>query len=188
MLRSAAVHERPLHGTSDDQLGRDPELQYSRVEFGYNALEVIVHLGSTTLMGLVVLLTCCGSNHSVAPQQTTTGLACASARQCYSEIDAGLLYGDPVCMTEFPQGYCTHHCATDANCCSVAGECSYPEVCGPFESTGENYCFLSCEEADLQKANTTDSTLYCQTYANPAFICRSTGGGSLNRRVCVPNG
>ena len=93
-------------------------------------------------------------------------------------------------MQQFTNGYCTHHCATDSDCCGVPGECpaGRPEVCGPFESTGEMYCFLSCEDADLTTAGMTDSTAYCHRYANIDFICRSTGGGSQNRKVCVPNG
>jgi hypothetical protein len=31
-----------------------------------------------------------------------------------------------------------------------------------------------------------ESTSYCQHYADAAFGCRSTGGGSENRKVCVP--
>lgn len=134
----------------------------------------------------------CGSSHSagtVAPG--TTGMSCNSAAQCYAGIDSATLSGGvAVCMSQFPSGYCTHLCATDADCCAVPGECpsGYPEVCGPFESTGQMYCFLSCEANDLTAAGFTDSTLYCQTYANRDFICRSTGGGSQNRKVCVPNG
>lgn len=150
--------------------------------------EVMMSRLSLLSLGSFVLLLNCGSSHSAQGTQNTTGLACTSPLQCYAGIDAGLLYSAPVCMTDFPQGYCTHHCATDVNCCSVPGECAYPEVCGPFESTGEMFCFLSCENADLQKAGYTDSNAYCQAYANPAFLCRSTGGGSQNRKVCVPNG
>ena len=69
-------------------------------------------------------------------------------------------------------------------------ECSdaqaHPEVCAPFESTPDMYCFLSCEDADLQTANATDADTFCHTYAGPSFGCRSTGGGSKNRKVCMP--
>jgi len=27
---------------------------------------------------------------------------------------------------------------------------------------------------------------FCEENAGPGFICRSTGGGQANRRVCVP--
>jgi hypothetical protein len=98
--------------------------------------------------------------------------------------------GEAVCMPQFAQGYCTHHCSSDADCCAIAGECplNYAEVCGPFESTGEMYCFLSCEDADVAAAGMSDATEFCHKYANSVFICRSTGGGSQNRKVCVPNG
>ena len=40
----------------------------------------------------------------------------------------------------------------DADCCAVEGECDEEHdldyVCGPFESTGEKYCFISCEGED----------------------------------------
>jgi len=45
-------------------------------------------------------------------------------------------------------------------------------------------CFFSCENGDL--VGTTDANEYCQREASPDFICRSSGGGSNNRKVCVP--
>ena len=85
-------------------------------------------------------------------------------------------------------GYCTHQCTADSDCCAAAGECpySYAEVCAPFESMAGMRCFLSCEDADLKKANATDADVFCHTYASAAFNCRSTGGGSKNRKVCLP--
>ena len=35
---------------------------------------------------------------------------------------------------------------------------------------------------------TTDPTAYCGRYAAQSFTCRSTGGGSENRKVCFPPG
>jgi hypothetical protein len=35
-------------------------------------------------------------------------------------------------------------------------------------------------------AGTTDPTTYCQRWASPASTCRSTGGGSNNRKFCGP--
>jgi len=61
-------------------------------------------------------------------------------------------------------------------------------VCAPFESTGLLECFLSCEDAAVTASGLADSNAFCQSYANAAFICRSTGGGSKNRKVCVPDG
>ena len=96
--------------------------------------------------------------------------------------------GAAACLTQVPNGYCTHACAADTDCCAVAGECpqAHAEVCAPFESTGAMDCFLSCEADLVSRAGFTDDTTFCQKYANAAFICRSTGGGSTNRKVCVP--
>jgi hypothetical protein len=135
------------------------------------------------------LASACGSSSS-GNTTTNTGQACKTVADCYPGIDAGALLGAPSCLTAVPNGYCTHHCATDSDCCAVPGECpnQLAEVCGPFESTGEMDCFLSCEDALVTKAGLTDSNAFCAKYANAAFICRSTGGGSANRKVCVPNG
>ena len=113
------------------------------------------------------------------------GQPCEDASECYPGVDTDALAGDVVCMDEVEGGYCTHHCATDDDCCAAEGECD-PEydldyVCGPFESTGQMFCFISCE-------GEKNGDSYCQTWAHPDFICRSTGGGADNRKVCVPNG
>lgn len=131
----------------------------------------------------------CGSNDD-ARRPTNTGQACQVAEDCYPGLDATTLHGDAVCLTRVPDGYCTHQCTQDLDCCAVTGECpnDFPQVCAPFESTGEMNCFLSCETADVTNAGFNDSTAFCQANANAAFICRSTGGGSANRKVCVPNG
>jgi hypothetical protein len=47
------------------------------------------------------------------------------------------------------------------------------------------YCFLSCDNVPGD-AGVTDADAFCHTYANAQFSCRSTGGGSQNRKVCVP--
>ena len=139
---------------------------------------------------LLLVIGC--SSHSSGPAGPgATGQSCTAVSQCYPDVDSSTLHGgDAVCMTQFTDGYCTHSCAADTDCCAIPGECpsNLLEVCGPFESTGAMYCFLSCEATDVTAAGMTDSTTYCQTYANQAFICRSTGGGSQNRKVCVPNG
>jgi hypothetical protein len=57
-------------------------------------------------------------------------------------------------------------------------------------------CFLSCEEDDIRAhehelfgdGGTLDATLFCQRRAGAQFSCRSSGGGSQNRKVCVPGG
>lgn len=135
------------------------------------------------------LASACGSSDD-APRPTNTGQACQVAEDCYPGIDPATLQGDPVCLTRVPDGYCTHQCTQDLDCCAVMGECpnGLPQLCAPFESTGELNCFLSCEEADVTNAGFSDSTAFCQAKANAAFICRSSGGGSNNRKVCVPSG
>jgi len=123
----------------------------------------------------------CGDDDDVADD---TGTACASADECFPGVSDGGLAGDAICLDRVEDGYCTHTCAVDADCCAAEGECEdghMPEVCAPFESTGETYCFLSCEGEE-------DGDAFCAEYAHRDFICRSTGGGSDNRKVCVPNG
>jgi hypothetical protein len=140
----------------------------------------------TTRTVLVVAALCLAGCSS-----TQVGTKCASPADCYVGIDAGALSGPVECIDKAADGYCTHECATDADCCAVAGECAsgFKLVCAPFESTGKRYCFLSCEDADIAVApngGTTDPTAYCAKFSNQSFTCRSTGGGSANRKVCFP--
>lgn len=123
------------------------------------------------------------SNDDTSPDYA--GEACVAADECYDEVDPADLRGDPICLDRVEGGYCTHLCQTDADCCAVEGECrsEFPQVCAPFENTGMMMCFLSCEDADIDGA---DPETFCADEAHPAFICRSTGGGSANRKVCVP--
>lgn len=113
------------------------------------------------------------------------GDPCVVAADCYPEIDPADLQGEVLCLDKVPGGYCTHLCETDADCCAVEGECKsgHPQVCSPFESTGQKMCFLSCE-ADV--IGDDEEAAYCHEFANAAFGCRSSGGGSENRKVCVP--
>jgi len=129
----------------------------------------------------------CGDDDEGRPILEYVGRACTAAEQCYPDIDHAELPGAVVCLAEVQDGYCTHHCAVDADCCAVEGTCDFEAelavLCAPFQSTGERYCFISCE--DPGEMNADD---YCGRWAYPGFICRSTGGGSTNRRVCVPPG
>ncbi|MCP4601398.1 MAG: hypothetical protein GY847_12885 [Proteobacteria bacterium] len=111
------------------------------------------------------------------------GSACETAEHCFPDVDPDEIIGEVVCMDRVKDGYCTHHCNKDEDCCAIKGECEgdLPQVCGPFESTGKKFCFLSCEDIE-------DEENYCQLNAHEEFICRSTGGGSENRKVCVPEG
>jgi hypothetical protein len=112
-----------------------------------------------------------------------TGDRCAVAEDCYPDVDHSELAGEVVCMDRVEEGYCTHHCTADEDCCAVEGECeeSLPQVCAPFESTGEYFCFISCEGVE-------DEEVFCEENAHPRFLCRSTGGGTDNEKVCVPEG
>jgi hypothetical protein len=130
------------------------------------------------------------------PNPEKTGQSCMAPGDCYPGIEAGALSGEVQCLS-VTNGYCTHFCNDDSDCCKVEGECRTPlkQVCSPFESNSTmKMCFLSCEDADIQSAKaadastTTDPTAYCQTQASIAFTCRSTGGGAQNRRVCLPGG
>ncbi len=135
-------------------------------------------LGPFTL-SLAILVAACGDDDE---EVDGVGSACTKAEQCYADLEAEVA-GAAMCLDRVEGGYCTHACATDADCCTVEGECpgGREQVCGPFESTGLRLCFLSCEDQ-------ADGDAYCAEYAHEGFICRSTGGGSTNRKVCVPNG
>lgn len=111
-----------------------------------------------------------------------TGAACDSIDQCYGGIDTSELQGEVRCLSDnVPDGYCTHTCNTDADCCTVPGECDsdLDYVCSPLENQNEKFCFLSCEGQDAED--------FCQSSLNnDAFSCRSSGGGNQNRKLCLP--
>jgi hypothetical protein len=140
------------------------------------------------LVALVASTSCSSSSSGPVPSNGPVGQKCTTAAQCYGGIDAGALTGQATCLTQVNGGYCTHTCTTDADCCAVPGECpdGRPEVCGPFESAADMYCLLSCENADLADAGVVDANTYCTTYGSAAFTCRSSGGGTANRKICAP--
>lgn len=117
-----------------------------------------------------------------------TGAACETAEDCYPDVAEGALEGEAMCLDRVRDGYCTHECAVDEDCCAAEGECDagLHQVCSPFESTGTLMCFVSCEEEDVSGAGFDDDGQYCQERASRDFICRSSGGGSQNRKICVP--
>lgn len=135
------------------------------------------------------LIAACSDDHAGGHVENT-GSACTTPAQCFPNLDGGTLKGAVQCLTQVTGGYCTHLCVADSDCCAVPGECTrpYKQVCAPFQSTGQKMCFLSCEDADVKADPTyaTDSTGFCHAYANAAFGCRSSGGGTDNRKVCVP--
>jgi hypothetical protein len=118
-----------------------------------------------------------------------TGAACVSASECYPGVADGELLGDALCLDEVRDGYCTHECENDDDCCAAEGECkiNITQVCSPFQSTDMTMCFLSCEADDVDAfPDYADENEYCQREASRDFICRSSGGGADNRRICVP--
>jgi hypothetical protein len=127
----------------------------------------------------------CHDDHGDGGLGSNTGSSCESPDECFPDVADGGLVGDPICLDRVEGGYCTHTCTADTDCCAAEGECpnDLDQVCAPFESAGEYYCFLSCE---VLPDGYEDSNAYCQEFAHPDFICRSTGGGSDNRKVCVP--
>jgi hypothetical protein len=134
------------------------------------------------------------------PEQT--GQMCKTVADCFPNIDAGALSGAVECLTKVQDGYCTHKCNTDADCCKVPGECrtDLKQVCSPFENTGYKVCFLSCEPGDIRLPGDAGTTLadgapaftdandFCHKEASAGLNCRSTGGGGTNRKVCLPAG
>jgi hypothetical protein len=157
---------------------------------------------------VLLLVVACGGSDADAPSNGAAqdtgargiepaGQTCATASQCYGGVDGGAILGTVTCLTKVTNGYCTHTCTQDTDCCAAPGECltGVKEVCSPLENQGAQYCFLSCEDADVQRtiaANgdalgidaSTDA--YCQTFAGASTTCRSTGGGSKNRKTCLP--
>jgi hypothetical protein len=114
-----------------------------------------------------------------------TGSVCESDDECFADLE---IEGEAMCLDRVRDGYCTHSCESDDDCCAVDGECltDFAQVCSPFESAGTMMCFLSCEDEDVEAADADDDQAFCQTGAGSDFICRSSGGGSNNRKVCVP--
>jgi hypothetical protein len=141
---------------------------------------------------LVVTALACGKDDKVEAGETGSpdqvGSACMIPEDCYPNVDHGLLAGTVNCLEEVQDGYCTHECATDEDCCAVEGECEtdLPQVCSPFTSTNQMLCFLSCEAADVSGSGAADEQAFCQEFVSPFFSCRSSGGGTDNRKICVP--
>jgi len=122
-----------------------------------------------------------------------TGEACTVPDDCYEDVleeDRDMIAGEIECLTRVEGGYCTHLCETDDDCCAVLGECldeeDHPQVCAPFENESAiKRCFLSCEPEHIGDLEEND---FCHEFAHEEFGCRSSGGGSENRKVCVPPG
>jgi len=131
---------------------------------------------------LALVLAGCGCNE----EEKDNPFVCETADDCYEGVDPADLPGEIVCHDRVEGGYCTHLCTADDECCSVEGECDdeFLQVCAPLESSPDMYCFYSCEDVDLPPDMGADE--FCAEYAHWSFHCRSTGGGTDNRRVCLP--
>jgi hypothetical protein len=157
-----------------------------------NRSSFVVSASASFFTSIALFAGCSSSNGSTntGPVEQT-GQSCSNTSQCYPALgDAAALKGQVTCLN-VTNGYCTHTCTTDADCCAVPGECltGVKQVCSPFQSTGQHYCFLSCDTsviASTPDAGTTDPNTYCQRFVNASFTCRSTGGGSANLKVCAP--
>jgi len=139
-------------------------------------------------MGLLLSLSSCDDDDDPGMNETA-GASCRTAADCYPEVDHDRLAGDVICMDKVEEGYCTHYCDTDSDCCREKGECplNLNQVCAPFENESEKRCFLSCETEDVEsRADVESADEYCIRFAHLAFNCRSTGGGPQNRKVCMP--
>lgn len=144
------------------------------------------------LVGALLVAACSGddsdegSGTDGSPEQT--GKVCELAADCYPNVAEGELSGEALCLDRVRDGYCTHECSADADCCAAEGECDtdLAQVCSPFESTNSMMCFLSCEPDAVGSGEYEDEQEFCQREASRDFICRSSGGGSNNRKICVP--
>ncbi|NCG17965.1 MAG: hypothetical protein GWP91_03005 [Rhodobacterales bacterium] len=78
------------------------------------------------------------------------------------------------CLDKSGEGFCTWACDIDGDCADADDE-GFEYVCASFESEAGQSCFPSC-------ADPADADNPCPD----GFGCRSTGGGSENRKICFP--
>ena len=109
---------------------------------------------------LVFLLGCNGKNADSAYPTCTEASAC--------ELPEEAVAGATVtCLDKGDPGVCLVTCSSDEDCRAHDED----DVCAPFESEGASYCFPPCGEEEA---------------CPEPFTCRSTGGGSENRKICFP--
>lgn len=99
--------------------------------------------------------------------------ACAEENGLYAACDVPEDCEPPedkqaACVAKDSGGFCSWTCGGDADC-DIDDDIEY--ACASFESTSGMYCFPSCEVDDVCPED---------------FECRSTGGGSNNRKICFP--
>src|SRR5437773_12343281 len=70
--------------------------------------------GGTVATGGVI-----GSGGADARSPEPTGQACKVAADCFPGIEGGALSGAVECITKVQDGYCTHRCDKDSDCCAV---------------------------------------------------------------------
>ena len=146
-------------------------------------MKIAIVLPILLLVASVYVTACDYDDDNDDYNEEYAGQPCEGPEECYPEADTDAIEGDIECLSDFVDGgYCTHTCLDDENCCAVAGECKsdLPQVCAPLESAPEKYCFVTCEDVENEEN-------FCEIYVHPEFHCRSTGGGTENRKVCLPN-
>ena len=114
-------------------------------------------------MPLVLVLVGCGSG-------TDAYRPCDAPEDC--EVPEG---EEAVCLDKAEQGFCSLECGEDSDCEGV-DEDEFDYVCASFESEAAMYCFPACAQ-DAEEGEECPGDL----------TCRSTGGGSDNRKMCFPD-
>src|SRR4026209_2212870 len=84
-----------------------------------------------TLAGLGAIGGCSDDDDSAPVQGTAgrqstehTGATCDAPADCYPDIaDKTAIHGTVECMARVRDGYCTHTCTADTDCCAATGEC-----------------------------------------------------------------
>jgi hypothetical protein len=113
-------------------------------------------------LGMLSVLVGCGGDPLYAP--------CDGPADCPAPEGV-----ESECLAKSGDGFCTWECTVDEDC--VFDEDDWGRVCASFESEEGTHCFPSCREAE------GDDGAVCPD----DFTCRSTGGGSDNRKVCFPD-
>ncbi len=117
------------------------------------------------------LVLACGSPPSKSDSSVALYRSCEAPSDCVDQPEGA----EAACLDKGGLGFCTWECTTDEDC---AGETDpdWPMVCASFESNAGSFCFPACQEEETETASCPG-----------ALSCRSTGGGSDNRRVCFPS-
>jgi hypothetical protein len=137
-------------------------------------------------LAALLILSCGGDDEDVEG----TGQACETADDCYADLEEEV-EGTVQCLS-VSGGYCTHTCTVDADCCAIDGECDYGDrgelvqICAPFTSQQDRWCFLSCEDSALARVPEEDRATFCEDISSD-LGCRATGGGDP-KKVCLPSG